>query len=597
MRVSTLLALAVALVACGGETDGGDPSVIALDDPTPAHSAPETPASNAPNPTAPAPEATPEESTTDPVIEALKLVIDAPARGARTEDDSIRVTGTLTGGESPSLTVAGQTVRPEANGRFAIDVPVEHGLVIIASEAVDAAGRTAEDRRAVLVDATAEVDAEIPDAMHVAIGTDALDTASALISDYVSELDVSDLLGGNLPDGVEIESLSYGRINVRIMPRQGHLQVTLAVDRLRASVAGTVTRLGVSATFRGSAEADPAEVVARVEVNAAADGTLDFDVLSANVTLRRFDYDIRYVPGFLEDWFANLVRGQLESIVERTMRDFVVPALFEEDSLTRTVEVFGTELELGLGINDIDVTPEGLTVALDAAARAPFLRRAGAALAPQGGKPTMDSKGDVDLAISADLLSRVAHAAWAAGLLDFALDDTAEVEVPLTLTPAIIAPMLGEAGNDIDFRDPLWVRTSPLLPPVVTIEDGDHPLVLRIGDMLLELSTPDGPLVTLAVQIEARIALEVQTGDEIVFDPDLEVTVHADVAHTPRGPVEEARLERLVEELAALIPGMIADQTFAFGADVIPVPIRLVQASIDADTSGAPFAHLTATVD
>ncbi len=597
MRVSTLLALAVALVACGGETDGGDPSVIALDDPTPAHSAPETPASNAPNPTAPAPEATPEESTTDPVIEALKLVIDAPARGARTEDDSIRVTGTLTGGESPSLTVAGQTVRPEANGRFAIDVPVEHGLVIIASEAVDAAGRTAEDRRAVLVDATAEVDAEISDAMHVAIGTDALDTASALISDYVSELDVSDLLGGNLPDGVEIESLSYGRINVRIMPRQGHLQVTLAVDRLRASVAGTVTRLGVSATFRGSAEADPAEVVARVEVNAAADGTLDFDVLSANVTLRRFDYDIRYVPGFLEDWFANLVRGQLESIVERTMRDFVVPALFEEDSLTRTVEVFGTELELGLGINDIDVTPEGLTVALDAAARAPFLRRAGAALAPQGGKPTMDSKGDVDLAISADLLSRVAHAAWAAGLLDFALDDTAEVEVPLTLTPAIIAPMLGEAGNDIDFRDPLWVRTSPLLPPVVTIEDGDHPLVLRIGDMLLELSTPDGPLVTLAVQIEARIALEVQTGDEIVFDPDLEVTVHADVAHTPRGPVEEARLERLVEELAALIPGMIADQTFAFGADVIPVPIRLVQASIDADTSGAPFAHLTATVD
>lgn len=593
--------LALALAACGGESDGGDPSVVVLDPnaPAPARSAPESgaPSAETPNPgAAPRPEDT-EGTPEDPVVEPLKLVVDSPARGARTQDGSIRVSGRLNGGERPTLTIAGWTVQPDDDGSFAIDIPVERGLTILATEAVDSAGRTVEDRRAVLVGATAEVDSEVEDAMHLAIGRDALDTASALISDYLSELDVWSLLGGSLPDGVEVEALSYGRINVRIVPRRGYLQVFLAVDRLQASVAGTVTRLGVSATFRGSASADPAEVVARVEINPAADGTLEFEVLDAEVSLRRFDYDIRYVPGFLEDWFADLVRGQLEGIVERTMREFVVPALFNEEALTRTVEVLGTEIEVGMGVSELDITPEGLTVALDAVAHAPAVRRAGRALPTSGARPSMDAKGDVDLAVSAGLLSRLAHTAWAAGLLDFALDETSDFDLPITLTPALIAPMLGEAASSIDFRDPLYVRTSPLLPPVVTIEDGERPLVMRMGDLLVELSTPSGPLVTVAVQIEARAALTVETGDQISIDPDLEVTVHADVAHTPNGPVEEARLERLVEELAALIPGLIADETFAFGADVIPVPIRLLQASVRADASGAPFAHLTAAVD
>lgn len=587
--------LCAVLVGCGGESASQGPvEVVSLGDDAPApeqHGQP--PVGSAPPPMLDGDETPDAEPTPDPEVEPVRLLVDLPLRGSRVDGGTVHVRGEVLGGSAPHVTVAGWTVQPARDGSFAIHVPVERGLNILATEVVDGQ-RVVEDRRAVLAGPFEDAETPVEDAMHVEVGTDALETASGLLSDYLSELDVWSLVDGQLPEGVEIESLSYGRINLRVVPRDGYLEVYLAVDRLRASVAGTVTRLGVSATFRGTAEADPAEVVARVEVSPAADGTLDLDVLGAEVGLRNFDYDIRYVPGFLEDWFAGLVRGQLEGIVERAMRDFAVPALFDDEALTRTVEVLGNPFTVGLGVRDIDITHDGIAVSLDAVADAPEVVREGAALAALKRRPTMDADGDVDLAVSADLLNRVAHAAWAGGMLDFALDDS--VDLPIPVTPALLAPMLGEAATDLDFSAPLFIRVAPLLPPVATIERGERPLVIRIGDMLLELSTPEGPLVTVAVQIEARTALTVTTGEQIGIDPDLEVTVHADVAETPRGPVEDIRLERFIEELAALIPGIIAQQTLAFGADVIPVPVSLVRASVEADELAA-FAHVRAAVE
>jgi len=208
----------------------------------------------------------------------------------------------------------------------------------------------------------------------------------------------------------------------------------------------------------------------------------------------------------------------------------------------------------------------------------------------------MDAGGDVDLAIAADLVTRIAHAVWAAGLLDLALDESSELDLPVRLTPALVAPMLGQAGADLDLSAPLYVRTLPLLPPVAAVEAGERPLILRVGDLLLELSTDEGPLVTLALQIEVRATLAVEAGDEIQLDPDLDVTVHADVAHSPRGPVEEARLERMGEELAAVLPRLVAEETFAFGADVIPVPIRFVNPVVSTD-GAAPFVHVRTAIE
>ncbi len=71
--------------------------------------------------------------------------------------------------------------------------------------------------------------------------------------------------------------------------------------------------------------------------------------------------------------------------------------------------------------------------------------------------------------------------------------------------------------------------------------------------------------------------------------------MHADVAKTPRGPLREAALETHGRTLVGSPPGLIADQTFAFGTDALPVPVRLENAGLEPDHA-SPHLHLRADV-
>jgi hypothetical protein len=68
------------------------------------------------------------------------------------------------------------------------------------------------------------------------------------------------------------------------------------------------------------------------------------------------------------------------------------------------------------------------------------------------------------------------------------------------------------------------------------------------------------------------------------------------VAETPRGAVDEAAVEQLVQTFAGVIPGLIADQTFAFGTDVLPVPLGLSGARLEADARG-DWLHLLTNLE
>ncbi len=583
------LLLSVLLLACGDDDGGADPDPITLDGP----GAPGQQDEDGTLPTGDGGGRQPPPQVGDappPQVEPLTLEVFDPPRGHLTMGPTVRVVGEVHGGEAPTVSVGGLVVELKGDGSFAVEVPVVHGLNFLVVTVNDGA-RSLEDRRSVLVGADDDPTSMVPGAAFAEIGVDALASASRLLSDYLSDLDLMALVGPNLPEGVEVESLEHGGIEIAIAPADGHLLVTVAVNRLRASLAGTVSRFGASVTFRGSASTDPGRVISRVAVSANGRGELDVDILDAEVELHNFEYDIDGVPDVVEDWFAGWVRDWLEGFLGRTLAEYVIPQLFDASSLTRTIEVLGTPLELGLFIDEVTAHRRGLSVVVDATASASAVVHDGPALRPLDLTPQMDQRGAVDVALATDLLSRVFHAAWAGGLLDFALDETSDVELPINLTPALVAPALGQAGNGLDLSAPLFVRTRPLLPPVARVEDGERPVVLEIGDLLIDLSTPDGPLVTLAVQIEARAALKVAANDEIRLDPDLEVTVHADVAETPLGPVDEPRLEGLVEQLAALIPGMIAEDTYAFGTDFLPVPVSLEESEVSADPSGA-HVHL-----
>jgi len=595
MRHLLLAALALLAVACGDARSG-----ITTVEPGPA-----SPAFQGPAPDVPViPEgAGSADAGADPgqppvVGEApappalpLRLVVETPARGARLDDRRVQVVGRVTGGEAPSLKVGGQLVRPGDDGFFSAEVLVTPGLNVIVTEAHDG-DRAEEDRRAVLVEADADPTGSVENAVIAHVSASGFDAIGDLLGDYLADMDLGALIAGNTPENVQITELRYGRIDVELTPRDGYLEARLAVHALHLGLRGTVT-FGVSVSFSGTADADPAEIIARLGVRPTDDGGLDIRIQSADVSLHRFEYDIRHVPGFVESWFEGMVRDFAEGMIRDALASFVVPVLFDPASLDRTLEILGRPIDVGLRVSGVELRETGMTLLTSARASAGEVVHPGGAVRPQGGLPELSQGTDVDLAVAADFVTRVLHAAWAGGVLDFTLDADSGLDLPVPLTAGLLVPALGEAARGVDPRAPLSVTVRPLLPPVARVEKGERPLVIEAGDLLLDFSAPDGLMATVALHVIVRATLELDTLDQIAISPDLDIEVHADLADAPRGQADARRVEDLVEGLARAIPALIADQTFAFGADVLPVPIELDNATFDAD-SAAPFVHVRA---
>ncbi len=583
-----LLPIALLAVACGEPTTKDTVHVL---DPEPSPvAAPNAEPGEPHEEPAPVPAEPPSVGSTPPApqVEPLQLEIYSPRRGDRGFGGAVTVAGRISGGEAPVVEVAGQRVELAPDGSFTADIAVQPGINFVHTEVSDGP-RSAADSRAVLAEADADPQAVVEQALRLNVGPEGLDQIAGLVSDYVNTLDFEALARTQLPAEVELESLSHGDVEVELTPRRDAMEVTLRVEGMRAALAGTVSRFGLSVTFRGSASANP-RVRGRLTLD-AEDGEPVLEIYGVEADLFGFDYDIRNVPDFVEGWFEGVVREFIEDTLVESLEDFVVPALFDPESLNREVEILGAPLSLGLGIAEIAVDADGLDVVLDAHASARQVVHSGRAFSQGGGQPFRGA-GPMDLAVAADLMSRVMHSAWAGGLLDYSLDPAA-VELPIRLTPALLAPALGALAAEIDLSAPLSIGLRPLLPPVVRIEEGEHPVVVEVGDLMLDLSLPDGLLASVAVQVVARARLDVEASEGISLKPEFEVEVIADLADSPRGDIDAAKLETLIETLASAIPSFIAGQTFNIGADVLPLPIRLEAPRLRAD-GAAPFMHIQA---
>jgi hypothetical protein len=534
-----------------------------------------------------------------PPVEPLDFAITSPPRGAWLSGPSIRVEGHLKGGTAPMLTIGGEPVTPGPDGRFSIERPADGGLNVIVSTVTDGA-ETREDRRAVLQDADADPAAPVADGVAIKVSQRGFQQISALVSDYVQGMDLEALARENVSGQVRLTALRHGRIDVTLTPQEGRLEVQLAIQQLHVEIEATVdVPIVGDLTFDGSMDTNPGVVTGHLRVGATPEGGLDLALIDSSVDLRNFDYDVGGVPDFVEDWFTGTVRDLAEDTIQDALDDFVIPALFDPSSLTRTVEILGRDIELGVLLAEVESHADGLEIRADTHAVADMVLHEGTAVRPMGGSPRLEVNSHLDVAASVDLAGRVLHAAWAAGVLDLALGPDSGLESPVPLTAAVLAGPLGEAANGIDRTQPLELTLRPLLPPVARLEKTDHPLVIETGDLLIDIATPnEGVLVTVAVHFIAKASFDVQQiadGGQIELSPDLQVEVYADVAETPRGPVREAALETLVKSLVGSLPGLIADQTFAFGTDALPVPVRLENARLEPDHA-SPHLHLRADV-
>ncbi|MCA9540918.1 MAG: hypothetical protein KC620_18585, partial [Myxococcales bacterium] len=465
-------------------------------------------------------------------------------------------------------------------------------LNILITEANEG-NRRAEDRRAVLAGADADPNAEVGRAMQVLVTAEGFQVISNQLNAFLGQLDFVSLLGAGGGGGdFQLESATYDSVSMMLVPRPGYIEVRLTVHRLRIEMRGTVNII-FDVDVRGDMHCDDLHVDAQLILAATPDGGIDIQVAQPQVEFVGFGYNIDNVPGFIEDLFEGTVRGMAEDMVRDGLSDLVVPELFNPDSLTQVIDVLGNPVELGMKIRNIESSFDGLTLTMGAAARAQVIEHPGGALPVDMTDPTMSYNDQIDIGMASDLIGRMLHAIWASGGLDLLLAPSGgDVELPPQAGLALFIDSLDEAAAGLDPTTPLSIGVRPLLPPVVRIEPGEKPLVIEFGDMMLDLSVPDGKLASVAVHAIMHMSLSVDTSSgALELVPDISVEAHGDVDETPRGEVKEQQLEGQIALIARLIPAAIADQTFSLGADALPVPITLQDARFEPDNV-ASFVHI-----
>lgn len=541
------------------------------------------------------PEAPPNQANnTDPA----EMVITAPPRGARVIGDRVRVSGQITGGNSPQVTIAGTQASVASDGSFYVDVPVEDGVAILVSRMVDGAV-TSEDHRAVIVNGDVEPSSQIDDAVSVLISRQGFQTITQLVSNFAGDIDLAAIAGGQGGGDFQITEVRFDRIDLSLVPSNGALDLNMKVWGLYIAIRAEVDIIfGIDITVRGHMNADP-NISARLNLAADGLGSMSLSIDNANVSMDNFGYNINNVPGEIEQWFEDQIVETAENTLRDALNGVVVPNLFDADALNQELDLLGKPIDLEMAIQTVDIDPDGMRIGMNAAALAQNVTNFGKAVRQLGGPDGQVPEAEIDIALASDFINRLLHAVWASGALNIYIggpqDSGLGVDLPFTI--GLLAGALGEAAEGVDRGGNLLIAMRAALPPVCYIDGTDRPLKIVIGDMMIDLGEEAaGTLVTLAVHLEMHIGLE--TNDAGELEPKIDLEYHVDVAEEPRGKTNKAQLEMLIGTVMNSLPNLLGSALAgaeAEGAEPAPAaPIGLMNTQFVA--IGA-FIHVLADID
>lgn len=541
------------------------------------------------------PEPAPNQPTnSDPA----EMEITAPPRGARVIGDRVRVSGRITGGNSPQVTIGGTAVTVGSDGRFHLDVPVTDGVAILISRMVDG-NVTSEDHRAVIVNGDVEPGSQIDDAISVLISDQGFATISQLVSNFAADLDLAGIAQGQGGGDFQITEVRFDRIDLTLTPGNGALDLNMKVWGLYIAIRAEVDIIfGIDITVRGHMNADPT-INARLNLAADGQGSMSLAIDNAQVSMDNFGYNINNVPGEVEQWFEDQIVETAESTLRDALNGVVVPNLFDAEALDQELDLLGKAVDLNMAIQTVDIDPSGMRIGMNASALAQNVTNFGKAVRQLGGPNGEVPEAEIDIGLASDFINRLLHAVWASGALNIYIggpqDSGLGVDLPFTI--GLLAGALGEAAEGVDRAGNLTIAMRAALPPVCYVDDTERPLKIIIGDMLIDLGeAAAGTLVTLAVHLEMHIGLEANDLGEL--EPQIDLEYHVDVAEEPRGKTNKAQLEMLIGTVMNSLPNLLGDALAgaeADGAEPAPAaPIALMNTRFLA--IGA-FLHVLADID
>ena len=353
--------------------------------------------------------------------------------------------------------------------------------------------------------------------------------------------------------------------------------------RIEPAKTGRVTFIPFSLTTRVTASRARLDATAVASID--AQGKVQIDLTQVDVNLDDFRFDIRNVPGFLENLARNRVRRLLEEKVHEQVEQ-VVPQTVE-DALAgvlvpQTVTILNRQTTVVLAPSAISFDDQGAAVQADANFLVPSLpgttppTAPGSLVASAPGLPTLDPNADLQASLNVDILNRIAFAAWQGDLTRYTFDDAAlqsfNLPVPITLDGFFLQTMVPSLAGQISPNDPVEIEVSLGTAPV--FQTLAYPDILRasFGDLTLSVYvTPLGQARTLVAKIALQVQADVQmaiVNHSIQLNFPRTPTLLVDLVEAPFGRFDVVELQNLIDQI---LPVALGFQTQVLQAMPLPV--------------------------
>lgn len=378
-------------------------------------------------------------------MEAITLVVDSPLRGASLNEHQVRVSGRVEGLETGELFVNGSPVNVNGQGRFSTMITSRKGLNRIIAEAQQ--GQVyVTDRRAYVFGARRDPSDKVDQSVTIHLGSEGLSRIGEIVAHSIEDLDLGEIIrdSGGDSDEFKVKDVDFSGVAVRLVPENGRIKVRLDLRDLEIKFRGKFNILFIPVVVHGRVRSDRIRIESDLIIRQTPNGSIGLELNDPDVDLNGFRFQIDNINDALTGLFEDTARQQEEKLLTKTLEDFVILALFQDDLLSQEIEIMGKRIGVDLDVESVLTDSNGVSLVLGSRVSVEQpLRQMG--IVPTQ-IPPADRSGaqSIKIASSIDFINRLLVSAWSAGA--FELELTTESEGLSAFGVPIVKIALAQAG-------------------------------------------------------------------------------------------------------------------------------------------------------
>lgn len=492
------------------------------------------------------------------------------------------VEGSVTDNQELSyLTINGTPTTFDAQGQFSQPLILKPGMNVVRVEAGDKSGnRTVTAHSVMVAERFIGNNEAIQDALAVRLNRGAFTAIEGFAESAITGPKMEALIMARNPlfekdykvfgltaatVKLEAESVSLGQPDLNLNPVAGALEISGSLPNVSVDVRAYGKGLGlIPYNVRGSVSASQVDVSGQAIVTVDAQGQLTIDLDQVTTTLTGFSFNIRGIPGVLENLVKNFVKGFIEKQAKKIIEDTLPPILNQNiaglASQPVTQNIFGLTITAGVQPTHIAFDAQGASVVVDGdVAIAPVpgttVPQSPGSFGTFGAAPSITGNSDVILAVNDDMINRASHAAWQAGLLNYSIDtNNVPVQLPsfINLDAGMLTLFFPALSGKIDTNDAVMVRITSQAAPVFLTKPGqNHRFELNAPELQLDVLTKPAtgaPKLVFSMNLQASVDADVSidANNSLSFQLGSKPLIIADVHAEPIADLNDIALETFV---------------------------------------------------